>query len=285
MKLLMTAGVILSLAAFLGAQQARTPEKAGAAVNKEHQVAKGDTLWGISNKYYGDPRKWGKIYSANTGKISNPDRIYPKDEIEIPEINGTANVPAPRTAEAAGYVKADEPEIREKAADLPSEETEPAEPATGKEPVPATVKEEAPFQPRGKVKAADLTFENLSTEMPSDQKEWTDGPVTMVRGDWKEDGLIISKIDSGMDAENDSLAAPGDRVRIKAAASASFQPGEVISAYMKGTTAYDKRTGKKISLELQKTGTLKVLSVKKNIVEARILRAVTSVDSGQVIKK
>ncbi len=285
MKLFMTAGVIISLAASIGAQQAPAPVKEGAAVNTKHKVASGDTLWGLSNKYYGDPHKWGKIYGANTDKISNPDRIYPKDEIEIPEINGTANVSAIRTAEADGYVKTDEPEIREKAAALPAEETDPAAPTAGKEAVPAAVKEAAPSLPHGKVKSADIAFEDLSTEMPSDQKEWTDGSVTMVRGDWKEDGLIISRIDPGADAENDSLAMPGDRVRIKAGPGASFQTGEVITAYMKGSMTYDKRTGKKLSLELQKTGTLKVLSVKNNIVEARILRSVTSVDSGQVIKK
>ena len=277
MKLFMTAGVILSLAAFTAAQPAPVPEKGGAAANKKYKVANGDTLWGLSNKYYGDPHKWGKIYSANTGKISNPDRLYPKDELEIPEINETVRSSAPKAAETAEYVKADEPRITEKAAALPAEGTETAAPDANKEEVPAAARE--------KVKDADLILGNFSEEMPAEPTSWAEGTVMTVPGNWKEDGVIVSKIDSGGGAEESSLTVPGDRVRIKAALAASFQPGDVITAYLKVHTAYDKRTRKKLSQKLQKTGTLKVLSVNNNIVEARILRAITSVDGGQVIKK
>lgn len=56
---------------------------------KTHTVVKGDTLWDISRKYYGDPRQWPKIWEANRrdknlGPISNPNRIYPGQKIKIP---------------------------------------------------------------------------------------------------------------------------------------------------------------------------------------------------------
>jgi len=54
MKLFMTVGVILSLAAASGAQAAQPPVENG-PVSKTHEVSKGETLWGLSNKYYGDP--------------------------------------------------------------------------------------------------------------------------------------------------------------------------------------------------------------------------------------
>ena len=46
-----------------------------------------DCLWNISQKehIYGDPWKWKKIYRANTDKIRDPDLIYPKQILEIPE--------------------------------------------------------------------------------------------------------------------------------------------------------------------------------------------------------
>ena len=261
MKLFMTAGVILSLAAFSGAQVVQSPGKSGSAVTKKHEVVKGETLWGLSDKYYGDPFKWGRIYNANLDKISDPDRIYPQEEIAIPEITepASAALPAPDemmtlpAAEAADPVAA------------PAKEVPP--PAAEKVSVPAS----APA--------------NLSNGMPEDQTEWAAELPTIVPTNWQADGVITAKINNGTDDETDSLTEPGDRVRIKVRNPASFRPGDIISAYMKGAVAYDKKTNKKLGLELQKTGILEVLSVKKNIVKARILKANTSVDNGQVIKK
>ncbi len=46
-----------------------------------------DCLWNISKKktIYDDPWKWPKIYVANRDKIKNPDLIYPKEVLTIPE--------------------------------------------------------------------------------------------------------------------------------------------------------------------------------------------------------
>jgi LysM repeat protein len=45
---------------------------------------KGDTLWAIAKKYYGDGSQYTKIYEANKDKISNPNLIYPGQELTIP---------------------------------------------------------------------------------------------------------------------------------------------------------------------------------------------------------
>jgi len=50
-----------------------------------YTVAKGDTLWAIAKKYYGDGSKYPKIYNANTDKIKNPSLIYPGQVLTIPE--------------------------------------------------------------------------------------------------------------------------------------------------------------------------------------------------------
>lgn len=64
--------------------------------NKDYTVVSGDTLWGISRRFYGDPTKWTTIYNANKTTIENTARqygrasssnghwIYPGTKLKIP---------------------------------------------------------------------------------------------------------------------------------------------------------------------------------------------------------
>lgn len=51
---------------------------------KTYTVKKGDTLWGIAKKYYGNGAKYPTIYNANKGKIKNPNLIYVGQVFAIP---------------------------------------------------------------------------------------------------------------------------------------------------------------------------------------------------------
>jgi nucleoid-associated protein YgaU len=51
-----------------------------------HTVAKGDTLWAVATKEYGDGSKYMVIYEANTPMLSHPDKIYPGQVLRIPEL-------------------------------------------------------------------------------------------------------------------------------------------------------------------------------------------------------
>lgn len=51
---------------------------------KTYAVKKGDTLWGIAKKYYGNGAKYPTIYNANKGKIKNPNLIYVGQVFSIP---------------------------------------------------------------------------------------------------------------------------------------------------------------------------------------------------------
>ena len=74
---------------FSNVQSGASSRPAGGSADGErarrHTVEKGDTLSRIAERYYGEPAKWRLIYEANQGTISNPDLIYPGQEIEIPE--------------------------------------------------------------------------------------------------------------------------------------------------------------------------------------------------------
>ena len=50
-----------------------------------YTVVKGDSLSKISQKFYGDAKKWKVIYEANKSVIgSNPDLIHPGQVYVIP---------------------------------------------------------------------------------------------------------------------------------------------------------------------------------------------------------
>ncbi len=51
-------------------------------VGNNYTVVKGDTLWDIAIRAYGDGFAWTKISSTN--KLSNPDLIFPGDKLSIP---------------------------------------------------------------------------------------------------------------------------------------------------------------------------------------------------------
>ena len=48
-------------------------------------VEKGDSLWKISERYYGDGKYWGQIYEYNQSVIGeNPSLIYEGTELIFP---------------------------------------------------------------------------------------------------------------------------------------------------------------------------------------------------------
>jgi hypothetical protein len=55
-------------------------------------VQKGDTLWGIANKYLKDSWQWPELWYVNP-KVANPHLIYPGDELYLYYVDG-----APRLA-------------------------------------------------------------------------------------------------------------------------------------------------------------------------------------------
>ncbi|MBU1305650.1 MAG: LysM peptidoglycan-binding domain-containing protein [Alphaproteobacteria bacterium] len=52
-------------------------------------IRRGDNLWTIARRVYGEGIKFTTIYEANTGQIRDPDRIYPGQVFNLPD--GTTN--------------------------------------------------------------------------------------------------------------------------------------------------------------------------------------------------
>ena len=55
----------------------------GAAQSRTYTVVKGDTLWGIAKKFYGDGSKYTRIAGANSAVVKNPNLIYPGQVLTI----------------------------------------------------------------------------------------------------------------------------------------------------------------------------------------------------------
>lgn len=52
------------------------------SVPRIHTVKRGDTLWDLSGRYYGNPWNWPKVWSYNP-QITNPHWIYPGDQVRM----------------------------------------------------------------------------------------------------------------------------------------------------------------------------------------------------------
>jgi|GEM_PF-1420294 len=50
----------------------------------QYTVKKGDTLWDISQSFYGNPLYWPIIWDSNQQKVPNPHWIYPGESLFIP---------------------------------------------------------------------------------------------------------------------------------------------------------------------------------------------------------
>ncbi len=50
-----------------------------------HHVERGHTLWGISQKYYGDGTRYALIFAANANQIRDPHWIYPGQMFVVPK--------------------------------------------------------------------------------------------------------------------------------------------------------------------------------------------------------
>lgn len=79
-KIIMAAGNISGVAQVQ--DDIRTPAPAPDPVF--HTVVKGDTLWAIAKKHYGNGADYMRIFEANKPMLSHPDKIYVGQNLRIP---------------------------------------------------------------------------------------------------------------------------------------------------------------------------------------------------------
>jgi nucleoid-associated protein YgaU len=81
-----TAGLVnmIQVSSEKPAQQTPASQAQPGGAAKTHTVAKGETLSGIAQKYYGKASLYPKIAEANRDKISDPDKIREGMVLQIP---------------------------------------------------------------------------------------------------------------------------------------------------------------------------------------------------------
>lgn len=87
------------LAAAGGGAQTARDAGTGAAQQRTYTVERGDTLWGISQKFYGDGSLYTRVASANGTAIKNPNLIYPGQVLEIPPLDQLPGAMAASTSQ------------------------------------------------------------------------------------------------------------------------------------------------------------------------------------------
>lgn len=238
---------------------------AGLQAGKTHKVSGGDTLWDLSGKYYQDPYKWGKIYNANLQTVEDPDRIYPREELLIPDITEEVQ-PVRKPAAVSGSDTFREPGVSVTEA--------------------ARTEVAASAAPRAAARAEDLfkdSDDQLSEEMPEHHKEWASG-VKIVPEGWREDGVITAKLKNEDGFLEEGMAVSGEMLQITMSDPSAAKPGDYLAVYLKGAMAYDK-AGQKLGLEVQPAGLAEVVSVDGSVVKARVVEAVTAITKGFIVKK
>ena len=61
-------------------------EDGGEIEENYYVIQKGDTLWAIATKFYGNGAKYTEIVKANLEVIKDADKIYPGQKIRIPNL-------------------------------------------------------------------------------------------------------------------------------------------------------------------------------------------------------
>ncbi len=118
---------VLALAAVVGPLS--TASAQAAAKPQTYTVKRGDTLMSIAREMYGDAARWQEIFKANSGHLSDPQKIYPGMVLTLPAAGGAAAAPAkPAEEPKAAPARAEPPKAQPSRQEPPRREIQTPQP-------------------------------------------------------------------------------------------------------------------------------------------------------------
>ncbi|MDI6757117.1 MAG: LysM peptidoglycan-binding domain-containing protein [Endomicrobiia bacterium] len=270
--------------ALLGAAWSRVSAQDGAAKtsppargvssgtqNPTHPVAKGDTLWRITQSAYGDPFLWPSLWEVNKSTVSNPHLIYPGQVLAVPskeDIKKIKFTGAPPAAPMAVAPSADNisasPSVQEVSAPLASSvETAVSspEPAPASE-TPSAVESASPSsnEPSAPMVAAPSAESSLdapksaSGESPATFRGHRRSAARVVEASFAPDGVVAGV------KEDKLLVSQGDIVYLDFPF-AKPVVGARMGIYRKMGRVRNPSDGRHMGEEIVRMGTLEIIEV------------------------
>jgi LysM repeat protein len=236
------------LPALAGAANPPAPGSPLVAPEGPYVVKKGDTLWGISRDLLQDPLLWPRLWETNSF-ISNPNLIYPGDQLVVPgkDLNPAAPVvEAPAPAAPAQRVEVPPPAP-------PAAPAPPPPPAPPVAAVPPPVPVQVQPAPEPPVPPASRHAMVCSPGLVPEQMVDRVGIGTLV-----------------MSSEDRVMLSMEDRVVVGLDDNRSVKTGDRLLVAREGRRLIHPRTGQSAGRILYAVGLLDVTGVQARVVQARI---------------
>ena len=217
---------------------------------KVHIVKEKDTLWDISKKYLNNPFKWDEVWNKNKF-IANPHRIYPGDNIVIPDAFDEKEVEkeASETAEPQTPIQAVE-EVKEI-----DEDRIPVLPVVALQPPPPPPPQKIPL----------TTVKVLASAGYIIQKE-------------SEKGIIFDS------PETRTIFGIGDTVYINMGGKEGVKAGDKFTIYKPLRSVTHPITDKNMGVLIEILGELEVKEVREDSSTANIIESFTTIEIGNKLK-
>ena len=226
------------------------PEKEIVKTPKVHIVREKDTLWDISKKYLSNPFKWDEVWNKNKF-IANPHRIYPGDNIVIPDAFDEKEVEkeVSATAEPQTPIQAVE-EVKEI-----DEDRIPVLPVVALQPPPPPPPQKIPL----------TTVKVLASAGYIIQKE-------------SEKGIIFDS------PETRTIFGIGDTVYINMGGKEGVKAGDKFTIYKPLRSVTHPITDKNMGVLIEILGELEVKEVREDNSTATIIESFTTIEIGNKLK-
>ncbi|MBN1824583.1 MAG: LysM peptidoglycan-binding domain-containing protein [Endomicrobiales bacterium] len=241
-----------------------------------YSILKGDTLWDITGRHYGNAWLWPKLWQVNKAQIDDPDLILPEQLLDLPD---------KKTLEAVVVEMGEKEPARETAAEPVEEMVLPGVPAMEEEPAAEPEPEEVAEEITAEEELpAEIIEEEPVVEAPAEERPEVDEAKLMkqyfnweskfVSRGWSPDGTIMGS------KERKLMISAGDTVYVDLGK-------DKIS---KGAECVVLRKGRKmksndvVGYEIIRVGKIQITGEGDNISTAKVTMSYEPIQTGDLLK-